>query len=661
LAQFSMMLIAVLVFANTGSALLTLAGLFEILASLPIAMFFWMILGQTHVSTLMLLGLFVVLCIGADDIFVFMDTWKESAVMPPSISGSMETRFAWTWNRASNAMLATTSTTFFCLALNGMSKFPNLRVFGIFNAFVILADYILVITWFAASVIGLEWLAQKQCPPGNRFEFSCCCNGVADKKERAATAFFKNTLAPAIQQLRWVLLLTSTAVVTVGIVLTAANFEEGETMWFHKEHTSSIGAAVFTDEFQPPGNFRFANVVLYGLQDSAAEYPTSMNQFQRQNDGYYESFRLRVDGSFTFGPTEQQKIVDDCDVLRANTQNVVDGEAYCVLNELQRSNPAAFPYADEAALLTALEAFYVSEYYAQLRNNYTDYTDYTGFVADGSGGVSAVYNAFNSTMPLGVEVKPTTLAEYYDPWKAAIDAQCTSAVPCQLANFGPPGPPGGRAVFFYWMATLRELGREAMMNIAIALVISYLVLVAVTRNVLVPGLAILSIGSTVTCTLATTLILGHKMDANAAILIVMATGMSVDYAVHLAHFYNDMPGTRYEKVRGALHGVGLSVCGGGLTTGGAAIPLCFAQHFQFFKMAGDFILSTAIFGIFFSFTMLMPLLVVAGPEGTQGDVDVIFEKLCGKRKMSRTADDGDVPMSSANETSTTVAPSVASS
>ena len=41
-----MVLIAALIALNTGSIVLTLAGLFEILASLPIAMCVWVMLGQ---------------------------------------------------------------------------------------------------------------------------------------------------------------------------------------------------------------------------------------------------------------------------------------------------------------------------------------------------------------------------------------------------------------------------------------------------------------------------------------------------------------------------------------------------------------------------------------------------------------------------------------
>ena len=81
-----------------------------------------------------------------------------------------------------------------------------------------------------------------------------------------------------------------------------------------------------------------------------------------------------------------------------------------------------------------------------------------------------------------------------------------------------------------------------------------------------------------------------------------------------------MEGQRYAKARDALHGVGLSVIGGALTTGGAAIPLMAAPNFLFFQQAGFFIFFTAFFGIIFSFGMLIPLLMVCGPVGETGDI-----------------------------------------
>ena len=207
---------------------------------------------------------------------------------------------------------------------------------------------------------------------------------------------------------------------------------------------------------------------------------------------------------------------------------------------------------------------------------------------------------------------------------------------------------------------------SAYTNVVAALVVSYVVLVVVTRNLLVPIIAILSIGSTICWVIAGVILCGYEFEFFAAILTVMIVGMSVDYAVHLtrgllcsncnansavltvvsvrvADFYNEAPGaTRYEKAQSALHGVGISVVGGAVTTAGAAIPLAASQHFIFFKEAGLFILFVAIFGVIFSFTLLIPLFMICGPEGETGDLAALFRRLRGKpaTDASKASEDG---------------------
>ena len=58
---------------------------------------------------------------------------------------------------------------------------------------------ILTLTRYAATTVCLTKLVGETCPPGSNFEFSCCCPGKVgeqEKKERRATAFFRNKLAP---------------------------------------------------------------------------------------------------------------------------------------------------------------------------------------------------------------------------------------------------------------------------------------------------------------------------------------------------------------------------------------------------------------------------------------------------------------------------------
>ena len=48
-------------------------------------------MGEGYITYLMYNGLFIILGIGADDIFVLVDAWKQSKLQPLHISGSLET------------------------------------------------------------------------------------------------------------------------------------------------------------------------------------------------------------------------------------------------------------------------------------------------------------------------------------------------------------------------------------------------------------------------------------------------------------------------------------------------------------------------------------------------------------------------------------------
>lgn len=114
---------------------------------------------------------------------------------------------------------------------------------------------------------------------------------------------------------------------------------------------------------------------------------------------------------------------------------------------------------------------------------------------------------------------------------------------------------------------------------------------------------------------------------------ILVVGMAIDYSVHLAHFYNHAHGTRYEKAREAMFGVGVSVLGGAITTIGAGIPL-FMCVVMFFFTQGLFIFLTAISSLFFAFAFLMPLLMIAGPEGEQGDLTALWRRLRGRPRAA---------------------------
>jgi len=97
--------------------------------------------------------------------------------------------------------------------------------------------------------------------------------------------------------------------------------------------------------------------------------------------------------------------------------------------------------------------------------------------------------------------------------------------------------------------------------------------------------------------------------------------------VHLLHSYNHGSGDREERTKHALAEMGISVTNSAITTLAAAIIL-FGCGFYFFFQFGGFIFFVIGFSIIMSITLLIPLLLVAGPKNGAGSI------MCCRRKAS---------------------------
>ena len=174
LAGIAMLVVLLIVGVHTRSAFLTLLGMLHVILSFPIALFlFRYVVGITNFNTLNTLGLFVILAIGADDIFILVDTWKQAPVEALELCAlGLRERMTWTYKRAASAMLTTSLTTAVAFLSNVISSIPPIRSFGIFVALLVLSNYFLVITWYPCV---LMWWHQGQVLGWKANMVALCC------------------------------------------------------------------------------------------------------------------------------------------------------------------------------------------------------------------------------------------------------------------------------------------------------------------------------------------------------------------------------------------------------------------------------------------------------------------------------------------------------
>ena len=148
LAGLSLLLAYLFIAAHTRSLFLGTLGALQIGLSFPLSLGVY-----THVlriplfGVLHVLGLYVILGIGCDDIFVLSDAFAQSAWAAPAEARSTTLgRMRWAYRRAIGAIVVTTMTDCMAFLASAICIVPNLVGFGIFTALLAASNLVLVST-----------------------------------------------------------------------------------------------------------------------------------------------------------------------------------------------------------------------------------------------------------------------------------------------------------------------------------------------------------------------------------------------------------------------------------------------------------------------------------------------------------------------------------
>jgi len=184
-AVLPLVLVFLIVWFQTRSIFIALVTLVECTLSFTAAIMVLTAIGIKWMAMECFLAIYIVLAIGADDVFVFMDAYKASFYKGPAVNASLTKRMSWVYRRAGLAMFITSLTTASAFVATAVtSPIPTLQVVGIFAAAVIIIDYVLVMTFLCASVVVYHnWFERKPAlccvcctcaPPGSACDWWLC-------------------------------------------------------------------------------------------------------------------------------------------------------------------------------------------------------------------------------------------------------------------------------------------------------------------------------------------------------------------------------------------------------------------------------------------------------------------------------------------------------
>mmetsp|Transcript_28014 Transcript_28014/g.70909 ORF Transcript_28014/g.70909 Transcript_28014/m.70909 type:complete len:1092 (-) Transcript_28014:290-3565(-) len=655
--------VGIIIWLQVGSVLLSVAAMVEIVVSFVLTLSTWRIIGNESFTFIQVLVIFIILGIGADDVFVFMDAWKQSRLQPKKISGSLRSRLQWTWARAFAAMLVTTSTTIGALCLTSIIDVPSIATFGTFAAIVVFWNFFFCVVWFPNIVVLHDMFVVRGCNDGccAKRVCGCCCQSCTnnwfledggksaheDRKDdiRALERFFKYTLHGFIMNktYRYCLFAGFFVIALIGVVLAATQVDltdKSLTESFLKESSDIqqmfnllLGNSL---AFQATSDGRKrAGHVAYGIQQNNPIDRSGTYALGEGDQIGVPVFRETADlNSAAF----QTHLVETCDKIRelpSVAKRVADKtpESMCFMSDFKAYRLAKglpFPTAPET-LVADLRAWraerctlpgcYKNAEGTGVANLDRRYDVNTGFLVDETDDkrIAFAFVSGNLTIPY-LEQQLSVIEPEYDEWRNLGDAQNKDGL-----------EPFGITDRTDWIVLMHTLINGVVTGVPIAMLVALFVLILATGNIWVSLCATLTIVGVMASFFITFVAIRGKLGYYECMFLQITVGMSVDYVVHLAHSFNMSPRhSREEKMQDSLGEMGISVFSGAITTL-AASGLLFGCEFNVFFQYGSFIFFVILWSIIWAMLFFPAMMIQFGPNSRSGDIAPIrwvHKQLC---------------------------------
>jgi predicted RND superfamily exporter protein len=633
LALIAVVFVFLCVWFHTGSFFLAAVGMVEILLSIPMAFVIYRaVFGLQYFAAINSMTLFVVLAIGADDIFVLMDAYHQS-LYDESVCASFQKRMTWVYRRAAGAMFVTSFTTMAAFVASGTSTLVDVQSFGIFAAFVIFVDFVLVITWFPACLVWYH---------NNLESWNCCCRrAFTDKststerarkmwlepqearpvqKKRLAEQFLGGPFASFVVKRRALILgffaIISACAAAGGAQIRPATSSE---QFLPSSHPFQRIFDIMNDEF--PSSSQDANAKVYLTWGLADVDRSSVNLLMDEtNKG-----SLVYDKSFSFDEAAQLYVLKVCEEVYQYSSSVsgflsIDpaadvlvGKVDCPLFDFKawleaQDKSFPVPFDEVGSTLVAFlnapvpDATDASQNFNQKWKRYLGYKHSLGQLRFITIGVES------NLREKGRDTHDTLEVQYnlFEGWVDTLNRQ------------GPRSANGAFHVaansMWVWMHTQTVFVSSAITGMISGAVLAFVVVLCATQQILVAFASLLTILGVLTSVLGSMVALGWELGTIESICLTILAGFSVDYVVHLAHaFVHADKKDRADKVRTALDEIGISVLFGMLTSASAAFALMACQ-IQFFHKFGVFLLMTVSISWLWANISFMASMAVFGPD-----------------------------------------------
>lgn len=629
-AVFSVIFVWIWIRVHVGSTVVATISMAQIVFSMPLSLFVYRVFLQiTYFSPMQILAIFVILGIGADDVFVYSDAWHQSRAECPPRDGEGEgdvlrRRVAFAYARALQAIFNTSFTTAFAFLATSISPIMPLHTFGVFAAIAILMNYGLVMTVTPAVWVLCDRAGPGRCGAARARMASCCSRRCEARKDgRSLSTRFVEAYLRVVSRRRVALGLVA-AMLCGGCALSVAASRlrppNAQEEWLPPDHMFSRVLDLTEDgSFDAQRAQRYPTVsLLWGLDHLSRPKFVRYEPEKHRGDVHYSApIRLHETAA-------QQQVLYACDQLRTSDGGALTrpGSTVCFLEEFQAWHAATYDGATTYDLGAEtfdarLSIFRETTAPTNEVNVVASWKELIGFV-DGELRFVRVDAKLSVIEEGAMDKKKRRLGQFNDLVDRVERAGGAEFLGDDLFH---------SSEAWVWYKTQTALVKGLLLGLSLAFPVAFAVLVLATQNVILATFAIASIGFIVSSVLGACYAMGWHLGVKESIAGVIVIGLAVDYTIHLGHMYDHARalGTRDReaKFEYAMRTMGETVVAGAITTAGSCSFLLACQ-LTFFTSMAELIVLTIALSLAWALLFFMPLLRVAGPEDDRGNVYAIF-------------------------------------
>ena len=622
-------MIILIIWLYTGSLFVTLMTMLNMIMSLVWSYFLYVVVIRiSFFPFINILTVILLLGIGADGAFVYVDLWKKYRSSCSYQDGCTLKILQETLSHASITLFVTSLTTSSALLVNVTSSITAIKCFGLFSGCTILFNFVFTVTWLPAVVVIQDKYWASICNSRNISSSSVVKSRVLFTMK--LRRFFEESIPKVVFKLRyiWLFIFTLFGIGGACVIFIYPKLKLPSQAQFQVFVTSEYAEQydkIFREnlDFEKVLNDKMPIKFFWGVIPTDNGNPWDPDD--RGSIVLDESFDLSA-------PESQEWLLQFCSAIKtedfysnATSHQLTD---FCFIDGLKAMmegpcdnptigdnvfpccNTRSFPYADPELFHTC----------ASLYVSLTGTNQALRFNVDNR--LTGLTLSFTSktTYTLNYE----SINEF---WNAVNDWGE------EVIMKAPPSVSGGwfssyirRQLFFFDLQNSLITGTP--LSIAMSLGVAALVLLITTRNVLITLCAVLSISGAVFVTIGSMVLIGWELNILESTIMSLAVGLSVDFTIHYGVAYRIAPSAdRAARSEYAMRQLTSAISAAAFSTfvaGACMIPATVLAYQQIGIFLTLVMTSSWFFGTFF----FMSLCRALGPNKTCAQITLTCEAGC---------------------------------